>query len=153
MHWYDDLPHIGYDINGQKVLRPARGDELDKFLATVDDSSAWCAAFLLNLLSSLMHIFRTSVFDKNTQMDKPLTSEELDIIRRLYAGENPDAGYDPYEPMTEWFTGKGKEEVMPLSGALQPKRRFIPSKWEKQKVRFTQTRPIKLLKSSKISRS
>ena len=41
MHWYDDLPHIGYDMNGKQVLRPARGDELDKFLATVDDSSAW----------------------------------------------------------------------------------------------------------------
>ncbi|KAF8901704.1 BOP1NT-domain-containing protein [Gymnopilus junonius] len=117
MHWYDDLPHIGYSIDGQKILRPARGDELDKFLATVDDSSAW-----------------TSAFDKNAQADKPLTAEELDIIRRLYAGENPDADYDPYEPTTEWFTGKGKEEVMPLSGALQPKRRWVPSKWEKQKV-------------------
>jgi len=38
--------------------------------------------------------------------------------------------------MTEWFTGKGKEEIMPLSGALQPKRRWVPSKWEKQKVFF-----------------
>ncbi|KAF9563683.1 ribosome biogenesis protein ERB1 [Agrocybe pediades] len=117
MHWYDDMPHIGYDIDGKKILRPATGDELDKFLATVDDSSAW-----------------TSAFDKNAQTDKPLTSEELDLIRRLYAGENPDANYDPYEPMTEWFTGKGKEEIMPLSGALQPKRRWVPSKWEKQKV-------------------
>lgn len=41
MHWYDDLPHIGYDINGKQVLRPARGDELDKFLKTVDDPDAW----------------------------------------------------------------------------------------------------------------
>lgn len=41
MHWYDDLPHVGYDINGKKVLRPARGDELDKFLKTVEDPSAW----------------------------------------------------------------------------------------------------------------
>ncbi|KAF8631298.1 hypothetical protein AX15_002617 [Amanita polypyramis BW_CC] len=117
MHWYDDLPHVGYDINGKKVLRPARGDELDKFLATVEDPSTW-----------------TSVFDKNTQMDKSLTPEELDIIRRLYENENPDASYDPYEPMTEWFTGKGKEEIMPLSGAPEPKRRFVPSRWEKQKV-------------------
>ncbi|KAF8164972.1 ribosome biogenesis protein ERB1 [Crassisporium funariophilum] len=117
LHWYDDLPHIGYDINGKQVLRPARGDELDKFLATVEDASAW-----------------TSAFDKNAQMDKPLTSEELDLIRRLYANEVPDANYDPYEPTTEWFTGKGKEEIMPLSGALQPKRRWVPSKWEKQKV-------------------
>ncbi len=41
MHWYDDLPHIGYDINGKQVLRPARGDDLDKFLKTVDDPDAW----------------------------------------------------------------------------------------------------------------
>jgi ribosome biogenesis protein ERB1 len=67
-------------------------------------------------------------------MDKPLTPEELDIIRRLQANEVPDASYDPYEPTTEWFTGKGKEEVMPLSGAPEPKRRWVPSKWEKQKV-------------------
>jgi hypothetical protein len=41
MHWYDDLPHVGYDMDGKKVLRPARGDELDKFLQTVEDPSAW----------------------------------------------------------------------------------------------------------------
>ncbi|KAK0468110.1 NUC169 domain-containing protein [Desarmillaria tabescens] len=117
MHWYDDLPHVGYNIDGKKVLRPARGDELDKFLQTVEDPSSW-----------------TSAFDKNTQMDKPLTTEELDLIRRLHANEVPDAEYDPYEPMTEWFTGKGKEEIMPLSAAPEPKRRWIPSKWEKQKV-------------------
>lgn len=40
-HWYDDLPHIGYDVNGKKVLRPAHGDELDKFLQTADDPSSW----------------------------------------------------------------------------------------------------------------
>ena len=75
-----------------------------------------------------------STLDKNTQSEKQLSSEELDLIRRLYKNENPDAGYDPYEPMVEWFTGKGKEEIMPLSAAPEPKRRWIPSKWEKQKV-------------------
>ncbi len=79
---------------------------------------------------------RTSAFDKNTQTDKPLTAEELDIIRRLEVLENPDANYDPYQPTVEWFTGPGKEEVMPLSAAPEPKRRWIPSKWEKQKVCF-----------------
>ncbi|KAK7470871.1 Ribosome biogenesis protein erb1 [Stygiomarasmius scandens] len=117
MHWYDDMPHVGYDMDGKRVLRPARGDELDRFLETVEDPSAW-----------------TSAFDKNTQSDKPLTTEELDLIRRLHAGENPDADYDPYEPTTEWFTGKGKEEIMPLSAAPEPKRRWVPSKWEKKKV-------------------
>ncbi len=68
------------------------------------------------------------------QGDKALSPQELDIIRRLYEGENPDAQYDPYEPTIEWFTGKGKEEVMPLSAAPEPKRRWIGSKWEKKKV-------------------
>ncbi|CCM02832.1 uncharacterized protein FIBRA_04944 [Fibroporia radiculosa] len=117
MHWYDDLPHVGYDIDGKKVLRPARGDELDKFLETVEDPTSW-----------------TTAFDKKAQMNKPLTAEELDLIRRLQENEVPDADYDPYEPTIEWFTGKGKEEVMPLSAAPEPKRRWVPSKWEKQKV-------------------
>ena len=119
------MPHVGYDINGKRVLRPARGDELDKFLSTVEDPTSW-----------------TTALDKNMQTEKPLTPEELDIIRRLHVGENPDAQYDPYEPTIEWFTGKGKEEVMPLSAAPEPKRRWVPSKWEKQKVfspLFTET--------------
>lgn len=82
---------------------------------------------------------RTTAFDKTAQTDKPLSAQELDIIRRLYANENPDASYDPYEPTTEWFTGKGKEEVMPLSAAPEPKRRWIRSAWEKQKVRLARS--------------
>jgi ribosome biogenesis protein ERB1 len=41
MHWYDDLPHLGYNINGKRVLRPAKGDELDRFLQTVEDPNSW----------------------------------------------------------------------------------------------------------------
>ena len=44
MHWYDDMPHIGYDIDGKKVMRPAVGDELDKFLKTQEDPAAWCVS-------------------------------------------------------------------------------------------------------------
>ena len=51
MHWYDDLPHIGYNMNGKKVLRPARGDELDKFLETVEDPESWYV-----LLLRLLHL-------------------------------------------------------------------------------------------------
>lgn len=51
MHWYDDLPHVGYDINGKKVLRPARGDELDKFLETVEDHNSWYATLFRTILS------------------------------------------------------------------------------------------------------
>ncbi|KAL7424185.1 Ribosome biogenesis protein erb1 [Cryptotrichosporon argae] len=117
MEWYDDLPHIGYDVNGRKIFRPARGDELDKFLANVTDVAAW-----------------TSAEDKAMQQAVQLSDKELDIIRRLERAENPDADYDPYQPTIEWFTGEGRERAVPLSGAPEPKRRFVPSKWEHQKV-------------------
>ncbi|EJT97664.1 BOP1NT-domain-containing protein [Dacryopinax primogenitus] len=117
LEWYDDLPHIGYDIYGKRVLRPAKGDELDKFLATVEDPTSWSTAV-----------------DKRTGAQVQLSPEELDIIGRLARAENPDAEYDPYEPMVEWFTGPGKERSMPLSGRPEPKGRFVPSKWEHKKV-------------------
>ena len=37
MEWYNDYPHIGYDLDGEKILKPATGDELDRFLAKMDD--------------------------------------------------------------------------------------------------------------------
>nr|ODN95001.1 ribosome biogenesis protein ERB1 [Cryptococcus depauperatus CBS 7855] len=117
MEWYDDLPHIGYDVNGRKIYRPLQGDELDKFLANVEDPSAW-----------------TSAEDKLLQQNVQLSDKELDIIRRLERAENPDADYDPYQPTIEWFTGEGQERVMPLSAAPEPKRRFVPSKWEHKKA-------------------
>lgn len=77
-HFYDDLPHIGYDVDGKRVMRPARGDALDKFLATVDaDGEGW-----------------TSVYDKLAGKDVALTDEELDLIHRLARSENPDPEYD-----------------------------------------------------------
>jgi len=116
-YFYDGMPHVGYDINGKKVLRPVKGDELDKFLANIEDPSSW-----------------TSVEDKLLQKNVQLTDQELDLIQRLAKAENPDANYEPYEPTIEWFTGKGKEMATPLTRAPEPKRRFIPSKWEHKKV-------------------
>lgn len=117
LEWYDDLPHIGYDVEGRKIFRPAKGDELDKFLANVGSLDAW-----------------TSAEDKLLQQNVVLSDKELDIIRRLEQAENPDADFDPYQDTIEWFTGEGRERVMPLSAAPEPKRRFVPSKWEHAKV-------------------
>lgn len=117
MEWYDDLPHIGYSVDGKKIMRPAKGDELDKFLATVEDPDSW-----------------TTAEDKALQKQVQLSDKELDIIRRLQNAENPDGEYDPYQDTTEWFTGKGMEMITPLSGQPEPKRRFVPSKWEHKKV-------------------
>jgi ribosome biogenesis protein ERB1 len=77
---------------------------------------------------------RTTAEDKLLQKQVQLSDKELDIIRRLERAENPDAGFDNYEPTIEWFTGKGNEMVMPLTSRPEPKSRFVPSKWEHKKV-------------------
>ena len=38
---------------------------------------------------------------------------------------------NPFEPEEDWFTKD--EEIHPLSSAPEPKRRFMPSKWEEKK--------------------
>ncbi|KAK6093141.1 Ribosome biogenesis protein erb1 [Batrachochytrium dendrobatidis] len=115
MEWYDDFPHIGYDINGKKIMRPAQGDELDAFLSAMDDKDFW-----------------RSVHDKMEGKDVKLTSEELGLLKKIHNHEFPDSQFDPYAPTIEWFTSK--VEVMPLSAAPEPKRRFIPSKIEASKI-------------------
>jgi ribosome biogenesis protein ERB1 len=41
LEWYDDFPHIGYDLDGKKVMKPATKDELESFLAKMDDPKYW----------------------------------------------------------------------------------------------------------------
>ncbi|KAJ3273502.1 Ribosome biogenesis protein erb1 [Terramyces sp. JEL0728] len=115
MEWYDEYPHIGYDVNGNKIMRPAQGDDLDKFLSTMDDKNAW-----------------RSVYDKLEGKNIVLNKEELEMLKRIQQHQFPETMYDPYEPTVEWFSGT--TEVMPLSGAHEPKRRFIPSKLEASKI-------------------
>ncbi|CEH18325.1 rrna processing-related protein [Ceraceosorus bombacis] len=117
IEWYDDMPHIGYDVNGKKVMRPAQGDELDRFLATQEDPDSWMSAE-----------------DRLTGKNVKLSDEELDIIRRLQQGEIPDAAYDQYADYQPWYTGPGKQLDTPLTNRPEPKSRFVPSKWEHKKV-------------------
>ncbi|KAF8826541.1 hypothetical protein HHX47_DHR5000306 [Lentinula edodes] len=124
MHWYDDLPHVGYDMDGKRVLKPARGDELDRFLKTVEDPNSWQP--------------RTSAFDKKAQADKPLTAEELDIIRRLYANENPDANYDPSSSNAPPLPAP-KPSLPTNSESYNPPEEYLPT--EEDKKQWEETDP------------
>jgi hypothetical protein len=41
MNWYADYPPIGYDLEGKKILKPARGDEIDNFLRKMENPESW----------------------------------------------------------------------------------------------------------------
>ncbi|RKO83649.1 NUC169 domain-containing protein, partial [Blyttiomyces helicus] len=115
VEWYEDFPHIGYDVNGKRIMRPAQGDELDAFLAAMDDPNV-----------------DRSVYDKLEAKNVVLSQDELLMLKRMQSHEFPNVDFDAYEPTVEWFTSK--TEIHPLSSAPEPKRRFVPSKWEAEKI-------------------
>lgn len=42
MDWYKDYPHIGYDLDGKKIIKPIRSkDELDEFLDKMENPDYW----------------------------------------------------------------------------------------------------------------
>ncbi|XP_021904351.1 ribosome biogenesis protein BOP1 homolog [Carica papaya] len=115
LEWYRDEKHIGYDISGKKITKKEKQDKLDSFLASVDNSKNW-----------------RKIYDEYNDEEVELTKEETRIIRRLVKGKAPHADFDPYQPYVDWF--KWDDAKHPLSNAPEPKRRFIPSKWESRKV-------------------
>ncbi|OQD67284.1 hypothetical protein PENDEC_c040G05955 [Penicillium decumbens] len=115
LSFYDQYPHIGYDINGKKIMRPAKGEALDALLDSIEIPKGW-----------------TGLTDPSTGKPLELSQEELELLKKVQMNETTVDGYNPYEPTVEWFTSH--QEIMPLSAAPEPKRRFVPSKHEAKRV-------------------
>lgn len=115
LSFYDRFPHIGYNINGKKISRPATGAALDALLDSIEVPKGW-----------------TGLTDPSTGKPLQLTQEELKLLKRVQMNEFADEEYDPYQPTVEYFSGI--VEQMPLSSAPEPKRRFVPSKHEAKRV-------------------
>lgn len=60
-----------------------------------------------------------------------LSKEEIAMVMRIRKGQFPSVDINPYEPYNDWFSRD--VEISGLNEAPEPKRRFIPSKWEEQK--------------------
>ena len=41
LSFYDSYPHIGYDINGKRIARPAKGEALDALLDSIEVPKGW----------------------------------------------------------------------------------------------------------------
>ncbi|KAI0023001.1 ribosome biogenesis protein erb1 [Xylariomycetidae sp. FL0641] len=115
LSFYDSYPHIGYDINGKKILRPATGEALDALLDSIEVPEGW-----------------TGLTDPATGKPLNLSREELELLKKVQMNQIPEEGYDAYPDTVEWFTSR--EETMPLSAAPEPKRRFLPSKHEQKRI-------------------
>lgn len=115
LEWYKDEEHIGYDIEGRKIKKRDRAGRMETYLSNADDAKNW-----------------RKIDDDYNGEEVQITKEEAKIISRLLKGKTPHANVDPYPDYVDWFEYEDKGH--PLSSAPEPKRRFVPSKWEQKKV-------------------
>lgn len=115
MHWYDDMDHIGYNLDGKKIIKPKKGDELDNFLNKMDNPN-----------------FGITVYDPATGQDVVLPKSVVETIKRLRSGKLPDANYDMFADWPAWFSSDVLET--PVRDLPDSKKSFLPSISEKKMV-------------------
>jgi ribosome biogenesis protein ERB1 len=86
LSFYDSYPHIGYDINGKKIMRPATGEALDALLDSIEIPKGW-----------------TGLTDPQTGKPLDLTQDQLELLSRLQRGLVPEENYDPYPVSPDTF--------------------------------------------------
>eukprot|EP00928_Gymnodinium_smaydae_P020453 TRINITY_DN17902_c0_g2_i1.p1 TRINITY_DN17902_c0_g2~~TRINITY_DN17902_c0_g2_i1.p1 ORF type:complete len:733 (-),score=140.95 TRINITY_DN17902_c0_g2_i1:349-2547(-) len=126
LEWYKDEDHVGYDLAGEKIMRTLKESEIDALLESKDNPDAW-----------------RTIKDHKNQREVVLTDTDLEIIRRIRQRMYPSAKTDTME-MVEF---ENKDAALhPESRAHPPKRRFLPSKWERMRVK----KLVALLREGKI---
>lgn len=125
---YETTPHIGYDIDGKRIMRPATQSAIDSLLETVEMPKGW-----------------TGLVDKETGGQLLLSAEEQALIDRVQSGLLPNEDINPYEDQLEWFTNHSPE-VTPLKATPEPKRRFVSSKHEAKTV----AKLVRLIRDGKL---
>eukprot|EP00744_Colponema_vietnamica_P002685 GILI01004181.1.p1 GENE.GILI01004181.1~~GILI01004181.1.p1 ORF type:complete len:673 (+),score=203.38 GILI01004181.1:721-2739(+) len=133
MRWYEEYDHIGYDVDGKKIVKKqgpssdSATDHLDQFLKQKDNPD-W---------------YRT-VYDEINGEEVVLSHAELDLIDRIRAGQYAHSDFDPYDTWVEFDYPDGK--IHPIGSEPEPKRRFLPSKWEAKKI----TKLVKAIREGRI---
>lgn len=79
IQWYDEYKHIGYDWDANKIIKPAKRDQLDDFLKRMEDPNFW-----------------RTVKDPQTGQDVILSEADIDLIKRINSRRVPDASFDDY---------------------------------------------------------
>jgi len=80
-----------------------------------------------------LYTYRTTIYDELNDEDYELTKEDLAILRRVRQGKVGSLTYDPYEDIVPYYTSIKRFEA--IGNPQEPKRGFIPSKWEEKKVK------------------
>lgn len=107
----------------------ARLDEIEKFLARVDNPDEW-----------------RTLRNPDGSERLVLTDQELSLISRLYQNQLGPEEYNAFEPAVDFFSKD--VEPMALPAPTEPKRRFIPSAHEARIINHL----VKAFREGKLKR-
>ena len=113
LHWYEGYDHVGYDLGGGKVVADVPNDALAQALEAQGGGAL-------------------TVYDKLNGRNVVVSARELEQIRRMKGGAFANRESEMYGDALDVVASA--TEAMPLSAAPEPKRRFLPSKWEAMRV-------------------
>lgn len=116
MEWYQDEDHIGYDIDGKKIMK-GKKSALEQLLEATDDPNA----------------MRT-IIDQLHNEKKVISNEDLQMIFNLQRNRTANAAYDMYQD-----TAESMVEFDPLNhplarGSGPSKKKFVPALHEMKKL-------------------
>ncbi|KAF1336193.1 Ribosome biogenesis protein bop1-like, partial [Globisporangium splendens] len=116
LRWYEDYDHIGYDIEGKKILKSnAGGDGIDNAIAAKDDPN-----------------YERTVYDAYNDRKIVVSDRDMEIIRRIQAGAFAHPEFEAYPEYVDYYTSD--KMIHAMGNDQEPKSRFVPSKWERMKV-------------------
>lgn len=123
LEWYkSEFDHIGYNRGGKQIVPKGEEglDAVHKALLSRGDSKE-------------AKEYRRSVYDERNDETTRLTDRELTMVKRIVEGKYAQPEFNAEEDYVDWFSGV--PSVLPLNNqGDEPKRRFIPSKWERMKI-------------------
>ncbi len=64
--WYDDMEHSGYDINANKVIKPKKEDEIEKFMKQAEDKNWW-----------------RNIYDEMNNKTIYISDKDMELIKRV----------------------------------------------------------------------
>ncbi|KAJ1453519.1 NUC169 domain-containing protein [Pelagophyceae sp. CCMP2097] len=115
LHWYEGYDHIGYDVAGEKVVPEPRLSALDLALAE-SEGGGWM------------------VYDKLNGRNVTLTAREVETVKRLQGGAFGNSETEMYPDYVDYISSQ-IEPTSLYANQYEPKRRFVPSKWEAMRVK------------------
>ena len=70
MEWYKTYSHLGYSLDGRRLMKPSQKDQLEGFLARMEDPD-----------------FLRTVYDEMTGQDVRLSDHDVKMIKRMQKGK------------------------------------------------------------------